>query len=95
MRKLSLSPENFRLEPEGSQIVTVGVKAWSPSDFITDLSVIARPLDINGLIAAPGIKVPIAIEISAYPILILVLFIIGVCFLAIFMIKLKNKNKGI
>ena len=89
---VSVSPTDFKLEPNANQIVTVTVKAKSPGILATNISAVARPLSVGGLPAASGVKIPITITSSGIPILWWVIFgiIFGVCLLVFFMIKFKR-----
>lgn len=92
--KITVKPADFRLEPNGSQIVTVIVKTWKPGKFSTNLSVVAWPFSLNGLAAVPGIKVPITITSLDIPFWWIVLEIaVGSCLIMFFMIKLRKKRK--
>lgn len=91
--KIAVQPTDFRLEPNGSQIIKVIVRVRSPGKLTTNLSVIARPFSSSGFSAATGVKVPINIEASGIPWWWVVLgTIISVCLLVLFVIRLKKKR---
>lgn len=79
-------PADFRLEPNGSQALTIKFKKIWPGQFNYDISVVARPLNVSGISAATGIKVPVKLRVSAWFIKYLALLI-----LVIFSILLYNK----
>ncbi|MFA6410718.1 MAG: hypothetical protein WCW26_04050 [Candidatus Buchananbacteria bacterium] len=65
-KEIKLEPTDFRLEPDGSQIVKVKVNLKMPGRFNTNISVVARPLAGTGLAAASGVKIPITIVVSVW-----------------------------
>ncbi len=92
--KIIVKPADFRLEPGSNQIVTVIVKIWKPGKFSTNLSVVARPLGLNGLVAVPGIKVPITITSIDIPFWWIILeVVIGSCLIIFFTVKLKRRKR--
>ena len=92
--RIIIKPADFRLDPGNSQIVAVNIRFWRPGEFITDLSVAARPLRSSGLAAASGVKIPIIISASAPPFWIGGIFLM-VCLLVFFMIKFRKERKAI
>ena len=93
--KINVDPSNFRLEPDGSQIVVLKAKINTPGRFATNLSVVARPVANHGLPAGSGVKIPVTIVVSGLPVWLLILgAIIAICIILIFIVKLKKlKNK--
>ena len=91
--KITVKPADFHLEPGGSKIIAVIVKTWKPGKFSTNLSVVARPFGLNGIVTVPGIKVPITITSLDIPFWWIVLeVVVGSCAIIFFMIKLRNKK---
>lgn len=91
---LKLAPTDFRLEPDGSQIVKVTANFKSPGRFATNISIVARPLAAGGLAAASGVKLPINVVVSGWPGWLLVLgAAIVLCLAAFFVVKLRNNKK--
>lgn len=60
-KNITVSPNEFQLDPKGTQAVKVTIKINTPGKFATNLSVVARPLAAGGLVAASGVKIPITI----------------------------------
>lgn len=60
-KNITVSPNEFQLDPQATQLVKVTVKINIPGKFATNLSVVARPLAAGGLSAASGVKIPITI----------------------------------
>lgn len=93
---ITVTPADFRLEPNGNQIVNIIVKAKKPGRFATNISAIARPVGAGGLPTASGVKVPITIIASGILLWRLILGIfVGICLLIIFIVKLKKRSKSI
>jgi len=92
-KKITVQPSDFRLEPNGNQIVSIIVKSWKPEKSVTNLSVVARPLNIQGLSANPGVKVPLVINsVFSIWLKIIAISIISICLLTFFMIKFKKED---
>ena len=91
--RVTVVPEDFRLEPEGNQVVKVSIKSWSPENFYTNLSIVARPLGVNGMPTAGGVKIPVDVVISGLIIRLALGIVFGLCFLALVMLKLNKKSK--
>lgn len=87
--KIKIYPADFRLEPDGTQIVNISVKMIIPGKYATNLSIIAKPLDANGLPALSGVKIPMGITVFGYFKLAFLVFLIF-CLLVIIVLKLKN-----
>ncbi|MFA5021691.1 MAG: hypothetical protein WC508_01230 [Patescibacteria group bacterium] len=92
-RELKLEPTDFRLEPDGSQIVKVKVNLKNPGRFNTNISVVAHPLANAGLAAASGVKIPITIVSCGWWIWYLVGVLVVACLVAIFGVKLLKNRK--
>lgn len=91
---IAVAPTDFKLEPNGNQIVTITIKAKKLGLFATNISAVARPLGAGGLPAAAGLKIPITITASGIPFWWLILGVIGgICLLVIFRVKLIKKGK--
>lgn len=90
-QEIKTEPSDFRLEPDGSQIIKVKVILKTPGRFNTNLSIVARPLGNSGLTAASGVKIPITIESSGLPWLWLLAGSILICLLIFFGVKLLKR----
>ena len=88
VKEIKIEPTDFRLEPEGSQMVKVKVTLKSPGRFNTNISVIARPLGNSGFAAASGVKIPITIDSSGLPWIWLLAGLALICLLIFFGVKL-------
>ena len=93
--KISVEPADFRLEPDGNQIVKVIVKTWQPGKFVTDISIIARPIGAGGIPVVSGVKVPIVITASSAIFWFISGIILFFCFLGIHMVILKKRKRNI
>lgn len=91
--EIKVGPTDFRLEPGASQIVTGKVTIKSPGRFNTNISIVARPLNAAGLVAASGVKLPITIVVSGFPLLWSIILIGVVCLVLIFTLLLKQRKK--
>lgn len=91
-KNITISPNEFQLDPNATQIVKVTVKINTPGKFATNLSVVARPLAVGGLAAASGVKIPVTITASGIPFwwIILGIVIVG---LAISLVARKKLQK--
>jgi hypothetical protein len=85
--KIAVSPAEFRLDAESSQLVKLSIKAIGPLGLKDNLSIIGRPLDMRGVPAASGVKVPITVKLKSQ-LLFLVLALLVVFIVVIFVIKL-------
>lgn len=85
--KIKISPSDFRLEPDGTQIVKVSVKIIAPGKYASNLSVMAKPLSTEGFSASTGVKIPIEINVFGY---MGMTIIAAVCLLAAIMIIFKK-----
>lgn len=90
--KISVEPADFRLEPDGNQIIRVIVKTWQPGKFVTNLSIIARPVSAGGIPVVSGVKVPIIITASGAIFWFILAIILFFCFLGIHMVILKKRK---
>jgi hypothetical protein len=91
--QIKVTPSDFRLEPDGSQIVRVSAKFKKPGEFMTQISVIARPLAVANLVAATGVKMPIYVSVEGKSRLILMgIFIVLACLFAILAVKLISRR---
>lgn len=93
--KISVEPADFRLEPDGNQIVKVIVKTWQPGKFVTNISIIARPVGAGGIPVVSGVKVPIIITASSAIFWFISGIILFFCFLGIHVIILKERKRNI
>ena len=90
-KEIKISPTDFQLEANGSQIVKINLALNKAGRFAANLSVVARPLGSQGLPAASGVKVPITIVVSGIPQwLIIFSVILSICLLLFFVVKLKK-----
>ena len=87
-----VSPSDFQLEPQASQLITLSITVQRPGRFATNISAVARPLSASGLPAASGVKVPLTITASGIPLWWLI-FGIGftVCLVIFFMLKFRKR----
>ncbi|MFA6215821.1 MAG: hypothetical protein WC768_04610 [Patescibacteria group bacterium] len=95
--EIKISPADFRLDPDGSQLIKVIVNPKRPGIFSTNLSVVARPLASGGLAAATGVKIPLTLYVWGLPLWAEILAGIIVCLFAFFAVKLlisRNKIKA-
>jgi hypothetical protein len=93
--KISVEPADFRLEPNGNQIVKVIVKTWQPGKFNTNLSIIARPVGASGIPVVSGVKVPIIMTASGAIFWFILAIISFFCFLGIHVVILKKRKRNI
>ena len=93
--KISVEPADFRLEPDGNQIVKVIVKTWQPGKFVTNISIIARPIETGGISVVSGVKVPIIITVSSAIFWLISAIILFFCFLGVHVIILKKRKRNI
>ncbi len=93
--KISVEPADFRLEPDGDQIIKVIVKTWQPGKFSTNLSIIARPIGAGGIAVISGVKIPIIITASGAIYWFILAIISFFCFLGIHMVILKQRKHNI
>lgn len=66
-KNITISPNEFQLDPDATQIVKLNIKINSLGKFATNLSVVARPLSAGGLTAASGVKIPLTVTTSGIP----------------------------
>lgn len=85
--RINISPADFRLEPDGTQIISVSVKILTPGKYASNLSVMAKPLSTEGFSASTGVKIPIEINVFGY---MGMAIIAAVCLLAAIMIIFKK-----
>lgn len=85
------SPSEFRLEANATQIVDLKIKFNNPGSYVTNLSVIAKPLTASNLAVSSGVKVPVAINVNGFPIWLLGLIIVGVIVTCLMIIKRFRK----
>lgn len=88
-KEITISPNAFQLDPNGTQIVQVAVQINTPGKFVTTLSIVARPLGAGGLTAASGVKMPVIITASGIPFLWIALGIIMAILVALFFLQRK------
>jgi hypothetical protein len=93
--KIFIEPADFRLEPNGNQIVKVIVKSWRPGKFATNISIVARPIGAGGIPVVSGVKVPIVITVSSAIFWLILAVILFFCFLGIHVIILKKRERNI
>ena len=97
LNEIKLEPADFQLEPNASQLVKVKVKISEPGRYQTNISVIARPLGAGGLTLASGVKLPLMIEVSGWPLWAYfagVILLIIICLLIGFGVKwILSKGK--
>ena len=89
-----ISPADFQLEAGGSREVTVKVKMWRNGKYDFNLSIVARPLNVSGLTAAAGVKIPVKLSVTGlyfWGLAGLMLFIIFI--IVYFLIKKFKKIK--
>jgi len=92
--QLSVQPAEFELAPEATQLVKLTINVRRAGELSTNISIVARPLAAGGFSAATGVKVPISIAATGRPGWIpLVLGPVAALLLAIFVVKLKGRNK--
>lgn len=85
--RMTISPAEFRLDAESSQLVKISIKSFWLPWFNDNLSIVGRPLDMRGVPAASGVKLPITIQFK-HRSLFLTLALLVVFITAIFVIKL-------
>lgn len=93
--KIAVSPAEFRLDAESSQLVKLSIKAIGPFGLKDNLSIIGRPLDMRGVPAASGVKVPITVKLKSQLLFLalLVVFIVVVFVIKLIKVRLiKPKN---
>ena len=93
--QISVSPTDFKLESQASQLVTLIVKTKAAFDLITNLSVVARPLAAGGGTAGSGVKVPVNVTVSGLSLFISLALLglaVVISLLAIFMVNLKSRK---
>jgi len=101
-KEIKILNPDFRLEPQGSQIVGLKVNFKNPGRFAVNISVVARPLATTGLAAASGVKLPITVISLGWRTdwwIWAIIMSLVVCLIAVFTIKLilvrLNKIKPI
>ncbi len=90
--KITINPADFRLEPNGSQTVTVAAKFWIPGMINTVISIVGKPLNKTGMSVSAGVKIPVSISVL-WPAIFdkkLYLTIFGICSIFIIMIILRQ-----
>ena len=93
--EITVSPSDFKLNPNANQIVEIEIKIKRPGLFATNISAVARPLGSGGLVTGSGVKIPITINANGLPVLWIVLMVLlVVCLILIFIVILLYKKKG-
>jgi len=90
--EIKISPNDFRLNPNESQIVKVKVEMKNTGKFATDISIVAHPVAAGGLSTGTGVKVPIMISVSGLAVWQLILGLVaGACLLVVFIVKFRER----
>ena len=95
-KEVIIKPTEFRLEPNGSQSIKVNVLMKKQGNFSTSLSVVAYPPEARSLTMASGVKLPIIITASGFPLWLILLgvgIILCICVIPFFVLKLEKKDK--
>ncbi len=92
---IKIKPDIFKLESREEKVLKVIFKFRLPGKVDTNLSVVARPLDINGVAASPGVKIPVNINIGFSRVMFFLAFallLLVICLITFFVLRLR-KNK--
>lgn len=87
---IKLSPNGFNLDPGSSKIVKITSNFYYPGIYETDISVVARSLNLNSFQASPGIKIPIEITIS-FEVWLFIFAVLVFCCIIVVIVKIKKK----
>jgi hypothetical protein len=92
---IKIEPQEFVLEAGAERLVKISAKNYFPKTVNTNISVVSRPLDSNGLAAAAGVKVPILLQsyFSQLQIVILAFCLAMVIMILFKMKKIDIRNK--
>ena len=94
-KNIVISPTDFQLEAGGSREVAIKTKMWRNGKYDFNLSVVARPLNASGLIAATGVKIPIKLTVSGWYFWGLAALMLFVVFVIIFHLPICRKTVAI
>ena len=86
LKTIHIEPHEFVLETGAERLVSISTRKYLPKNIKTNISVVSRPLDANGLTAAAGVKIPLQILCYFSQIQVIV---IAFCFALIIMIIFK------
>lgn len=85
---ITLSPENFRLLPQESQVVKIEFLPKRPGRKNSNLLVVARPLDTAALVAGTGVKIPLILNVKIFTVRLIIALAIGSCLALLVVVKL-------
>ncbi len=94
-KNIIISPADFQLEAGGNREVIIKTKMWRNGKYDFDLSIVARPLNASGMIAAAGVKVPVGITVFGWYFWGLVALMLFVVFIIIFYLPICRKTVAI
>lgn len=63
-RNIKIVPNEFKLDSNEEKVIKVNSVFWLPGKKSTDLSVVARPLNVGSALSLPGVKVPFESKVS-------------------------------
>ena len=95
-KEVTIKPTEFRLEPNGSQWVSINAEFKQQGNFNTSLSVVAYPPEAKSLTTASGVKVPLTITATGFPFwlkLLSLILLFSICVIPFFVLKLEHKSK--
>lgn len=57
-RNIKIIPNEFKLDGSEGKVVKISSMFWLPGKKSTDISIVARPLNVGSALFLPGVKIP-------------------------------------
>ena len=97
-KQIKIEPESIKLEPNEIKSIKIVTRFLLPGYYQTNISVITKPLSAGSLVASPGVKLPLIIQVGGWVYLGalggLILFCLGLIFgVKLFLVVNKHHNK--
>jgi hypothetical protein len=92
-RNIKVKPDALKLNPGEEGIVKITTRFILPRIIKTNISVLARSVNISQVAASPGVKIPIVVKVSPnYRLLNFFLLMLSILLAVVFMVEFKNKK---
>jgi hypothetical protein len=94
-KNIKVSPGIVELAPGEEKVIAIETRFFTPGLKKTDISVLARSMNLAQFTASPGVKISLAVYVSVGYQAIIIFFLALFIILAIvyFVLRLKHKNK--
>ncbi|MCX6796246.1 MAG: hypothetical protein NTW06_01985 [Candidatus Falkowbacteria bacterium] len=94
-KNIRISPSEFKLDSNEEKVITITACFWCPGKFISEVAIVARPLNIGGAVTVPGIKIPFAAKVTLgyFNFFALALALLIIAFLGRLLLQWKRGKK--